>query len=42
VFASRCPLVTDRCRTETPVLREIGDQPHRVACHYAETAEVAA
>ncbi|HJP77737.1 MAG TPA: oligopeptide/dipeptide ABC transporter ATP-binding protein [Pseudonocardiaceae bacterium] len=42
VFASRCPLVTDRCRTEAPVLREIGDQPHRVACHYAETAKVAA
>jgi oligopeptide/dipeptide ABC transporter ATP-binding protein len=42
VFAGRCPLVTELCRTEAPVLREIGDQPHRVACHYAETAEVAA
>ena len=40
VFASRCPLVTDRCRTEAPVLREIGGQPHRVACHYAEKTEV--
>jgi oligopeptide transport system ATP-binding protein len=31
-FANRCPLVTDRCRQETPALREV--QPERfVACH---------
>lgn len=32
-FANRCPSVTDRCRVETPELREV--QPQRfVACHY--------
>jgi oligopeptide/dipeptide ABC transporter ATP-binding protein len=31
-FSSRCPLVTDRCRQEVPVLREVG-HAHRVACH---------
>ncbi len=31
-FAGRCPIVTDRCRSETPQLREV--QPGRmVACH---------
>jgi oligopeptide transport system ATP-binding protein len=31
-FANRCPLVTDRCRQETPQLREV--KPGRfVACH---------
>jgi oligopeptide/dipeptide ABC transporter ATP-binding protein len=42
VFSTRCPLATDRCREETPVLRPIADQPHQAACHYAETADVAA
>jgi oligopeptide/dipeptide ABC transporter ATP-binding protein len=32
-FASRCPLTTDKCRTETPALREV-EQGHWVACHY--------
>ena len=41
VFASRCPLVDDRCRAERPELRPIGEHGHRVACHYAETADVA-
>jgi len=34
-FASRCPMVTDRCRAEKPIL-----PPHKtsrqVACHYAQ------
>jgi oligopeptide/dipeptide ABC transporter ATP-binding protein len=42
VFSSRCPLSTDRCRVEEPLLRPIGDGTHQAACHYAETAEVAA
>jgi oligopeptide/dipeptide ABC transporter ATP-binding protein len=42
VFSSRCPLATQRCHEETPALRQVGDTPHLAACHYAETAEVAA
>ncbi len=41
VFSSRCPLATDRCRAEEPVLRDLGGG-RRTACHYAETAQVAA
>jgi len=33
-FATRCPLVTDRCRSERPLPREIGTG-HLVACHLA-------
>jgi oligopeptide/dipeptide ABC transporter ATP-binding protein len=33
-FAVRCPLVTDRCRSERPMPREIGTD-HLVACHLA-------
>ena len=33
-FAMRCPLVTDRCRSERPMPREIG-AGHLVACHLA-------
>jgi oligopeptide/dipeptide ABC transporter ATP-binding protein len=33
LFSSRCPMVTDRCRAEQPVLREL--EPGRsVRCHY--------
>jgi len=35
VFSTRCPFVTDRCRTERPQKREIDGR--QVACHYAET-----
>jgi oligopeptide/dipeptide ABC transporter ATP-binding protein len=36
-FASRCPFVIDRCRVESPVLREIPGHPGcHVACHRAE------
>jgi oligopeptide/dipeptide ABC transporter ATP-binding protein len=33
-FHTRCPLATERCRTETPVLAPAGDGS-RVACHLA-------
>ncbi len=32
-FSTRCPMATDRCRTQEPVLREVGQA--KVACHYA-------
>jgi oligopeptide/dipeptide ABC transporter ATP-binding protein len=41
VFSSRCPLVTDRCRNESPELRTLSNG-HEAACHYAETAQAAA
>ena len=34
VFSTRCPYVTDRCRQERPLLRDVADR--QVACHYAE------
>ncbi|MDO9405920.1 MAG: peptide ABC transporter ATP-binding protein [Polaromonas sp.] len=34
VFSTRCPHVTDRCRAERPVLRDVAGR--KVACHYAE------
>jgi dipeptide transport system ATP-binding protein len=34
VFSTRCPYVTDRCRTERPALRPLAGR--QVACHYAE------
>jgi oligopeptide/dipeptide ABC transporter ATP-binding protein len=33
-FHPRCPHAQDRCRTEAPELREVGDS--RVRCHFAE------
>jgi dipeptide transport system ATP-binding protein len=33
-FSTRCPYVTDRCRTEPPPLRPLAGR--QVACHYAE------
>ncbi|MGN9838920.1 dipeptide/oligopeptide/nickel ABC transporter permease/ATP-binding protein [Nonomuraea sp. H19] len=36
-FADRCPMATDVCRTETPVLE--GDVTHLVACHHPATGE---
>jgi oligopeptide/dipeptide ABC transporter ATP-binding protein len=35
-FHPRCPLVIDRCRTEAPTLRQIGEL--KTACHRAEEA----
>jgi peptide/nickel transport system ATP-binding protein len=34
-FRARCPLAISRCKSETPLLRELGDG-RRVACHVAE------
>ncbi len=34
-FAGRCPRAIDRCRSETPLLRALGDE-HAAACHLAE------
>jgi oligopeptide/dipeptide ABC transporter ATP-binding protein len=36
-FHPRCPLAIERCRTETPALRAVGDG-HFAACHLAEAA----
>jgi oligopeptide/dipeptide ABC transporter ATP-binding protein len=33
-FHPRCPLASDRCRVEKPLLRSLNDN-HRVACHHA-------
>ena len=32
-FASRCPLASERCWTETPILSD-NDDGHAVACHH--------
>ncbi|MFZ4717854.1 MAG: ABC transporter ATP-binding protein [Ilumatobacteraceae bacterium] len=32
-FSTRCPLVIDRCRTETPALENVGTPGHVAACH---------
>jgi len=37
-FRTRCPRADDRCATEEPVLRAVGDD-HFVACHYPTVAE---
>jgi len=34
VFSTRCPHVTERCKQERPLLRDVGAR--QVACHYAE------
>jgi oligopeptide/dipeptide ABC transporter ATP-binding protein len=36
-FHTRCPLAQERCRSEEPLLRTVGDG-HDVACHFAEEA----
>ena len=36
-FRNRCPLATDVCSRETPVLKE-ADDTHRAACHHADRA----
>ncbi|MEO3430913.1 oligopeptide/dipeptide ABC transporter ATP-binding protein [Pelagibius sp. CAU 1746] len=36
-FHTRCPLATDRCRSEKPALRDIGGN-HLVSCHFPEAA----
>jgi dipeptide transport system ATP-binding protein len=34
VFSTRCPYVTDLCRTQRPLLRPLDGR--LVACHYSE------
>ncbi len=34
-FHTRCPLATERCRTEVPVLRELPGG-HQVSCHLVD------
>ena len=34
-FHPRCPIAIDRCRSEVPALRAIGDSAHAAACHLA-------
>jgi peptide/nickel transport system ATP-binding protein len=36
----RCPKQVDRCRTEGPLLREVGER-HRAACHFPQVASEA-
>lgn len=36
-FAGRCPVAQERCRTQTPALRQVAPG-HHVACHYVEDA----
>ena len=38
-FNPRCPLATDICRTERPVMRDVGNA--RVACHHAPAPDTA-
>jgi oligopeptide transport system ATP-binding protein len=33
-FAPRCPLAGERCKSERPLLRDIGAAAHQAACHY--------
>ena len=35
-FNTRCPFVTDICRTQDPPLRDLASG-HMAACHHAET-----
>lgn len=37
-FHTRCPIASDRCRTEVPALRRLASG-HDVACHYAESSQ---
>ncbi len=36
-FHPRCPLATERCKKESPILRNISsdNRPHWISCHYA-------
>jgi oligopeptide/dipeptide ABC transporter ATP-binding protein len=35
-FHPRCPIAQENCKTDAPVLRNLGKhEPHLVSCHYA-------
>ena len=36
VFSTRCPIATERCSTEVPAWRDLGEA-HWVACHFADS-----
>ena len=40
-FRTRCPLATERCAAEEPVMRAVGVD-HFVACHHADAVDVTA
>ena len=40
-FAGRCPFAEERCRAETPLLRDVGNHGQQVACHLVDDAGVA-
>jgi oligopeptide/dipeptide ABC transporter ATP-binding protein len=33
-FRTRCPLATEKCAEEEPLMRHFSDQAHQAACHY--------
>jgi len=33
-FHTRCGHATDRCRSEEPLMTQVGDGDHYVACHH--------
>ncbi|MGA8517481.1 MAG: ABC transporter ATP-binding protein, partial [Pseudonocardiaceae bacterium] len=33
-FRTRCPLATEKCAAEEPLMRQFSDQGHEAACHY--------
>ena len=40
-YRTRCPLASERCAAEEPVLRDVGapgGAPHTVACHHLDEA----
>jgi len=39
-FHPRCPYVQERCKTETPLMRPVGEDKRMVACHYAEDLDL--
>jgi oligopeptide/dipeptide ABC transporter ATP-binding protein len=38
-FHPRCRFATDRCREQTPELRDVGEQ-HQVSCHLADEIDL--
>ena len=40
-FRTRCPLATEKCAAQEPLLRPFSDQGHQAACHYPLQVPVA-